>query len=806
MASKLNRAAPTTTAVQEAAMVIARKLLIPTLTLSSLLVVALIGYFAWTSFQTLQASETQAFESYNSAITAKIDGIKDLAIGQAKQTASNPAIRFALAERNRELLYQQAQEAYSALRGFYDIRQLQFIDPSSIVILRVQQPDVFGDDISTRRMSIVAANTLKRDVSGLELAEDGLGLRAVVPVFNESTYVGCVDYDVHIGKATLSELKSETGADWQMLILRPSMDSAGFSGEPGMQNGPLDNLTLQVTTLDRPVYAPGTVYEQVMRGRTISSNVEQGNNSYQFLSVPIRDLSGQVVGMFDIILNRTEALAALRNRLWLAFIAGLAGLGVIWGLMGFIIRRTMQPIQDLTQTANAIAHGDLQRQATIRSARGSDEVDQLAHSFNIMTQQLSQSLTGLEQRVADRTRELERRSVQLQAASAVARDVAMTTDLNELLNRAVEIIRQRFDFYHAGVFLIDERGEFAVLRAATGEAGRRMLERNHKLRVGEVGLVGAASGMGQPQIVSDVEESATHYKNPLLPDTRSELAIPLRVTDPIYGVNMIGVLDVQSTQVAAFSPDEVTILQTMADQLAIAINNARLIDQLNRSVQELKQASGQFTQRSWREFTSGQSEAQGYRYTISSSAERGAPERSVQALVGEPQSVLRPEALQAFLQGETIVARPNDGDSAISDDLQTLPGETTASKAALAVPLRLRGQVIGVLNLRFDSPTVPAEVANLAEEIGSRLSLVLEGTRLLYQAQRLAYREQQINWISSQVSSSVHLDTILQNTVRELGKALGASRTYIQIGEYLPTEEPEIDGNQAPRDAETVKE
>ncbi|HIE37864.1 MAG TPA: GAF domain-containing protein, partial [Anaerolineae bacterium] len=138
--------------------------------------------------------------------------------------------------------------------------------------------------------------------------------------------------------------------------------------------------------------------------------------------------------------------------------------------------------------------------------------------------------------------------------------------MDDLLDRAVNLIRERFGFYHAGIFLLDERGEYAVLRAATSEAGRRMLERGHKLKVGEVGIVGYVTSTGQPRIVLDVDTDAIHFKNPLLPETRSELALPLRVGDRI-----IGALDVQSVQEAAFDEEDVAILQTMADQLAVAI-------------------------------------------------------------------------------------------------------------------------------------------------------------------------------------------------------------------------------------------
>ena len=207
-------------------------------------------------------------------------------------------------------------------------------------------------------------------------------------------------------------------------------------------------------------------------------------------------------------------------------------------------------------------------------------------------QELNQTL---EQRVADRTRDLERRSMQLQAASEVARDATTARELDDLLNRAVNLIRDRFAFYHAGIFLLDEDREYAVLRAATGEAGRQMLEQGHRLKVGEVGIVGYVTGSGRPRIALDVGADAVHFENPLLPETRSEMALPLQV-----GRQIIGALDVQSREPAAFDEDDVALLQTMADQLAVAIENARLLNQMQQTVHELEAATRHYTQESWR--------------------------------------------------------------------------------------------------------------------------------------------------------------------------------------------------------------
>jgi GAF domain-containing protein len=173
--------------------------------------------------------------------------------------------------------------------------------------------------------------------------------------------------------------------------------------------------------------------------------------------------------------------------------------------------------------------------------------------------------------------ETQRRATQLATAAAVARDATAILDVDHLLDETMDLISKQFGFYHAGVFLLDERDEYAVLQAASSEGGRRMLERGHKLRVGEIGIVGYVASTGEPRVALDVGEDTAHFAHPDLPNTRSEMALPLKVQDRV-----IGVLDVQSTQEAAFSEDDVAVLQTMADQLATAIANARLFEQVQR--------------------------------------------------------------------------------------------------------------------------------------------------------------------------------------------------------------------------------
>ncbi|MEK7277466.1 MAG: GAF domain-containing protein [Chloroflexota bacterium] len=175
--------------------------------------------------------------------------------------------------------------------------------------------------------------------------------------------------------------------------------------------------------------------------------------------------------------------------------------------------------------------------------------------------------------------QLQRRAGQLTAAAEVSRAAISTVNPDELIARTVELIRERFDLYYAALFLVDEPGQWAELKHATGEAGQTLLGRKHRLEVGGQSMVGAAVSTRKARIALDVGREAVRFANPLLPDTHSEMALPLVVGDTV-----LGALDVQSTEINAFSEADITVLQTMADQIAIAIQNARLYAQVQRRV------------------------------------------------------------------------------------------------------------------------------------------------------------------------------------------------------------------------------
>ncbi len=179
---------------------------------------------------------------------------------------------------------------------------------------------------------------------------------------------------------------------------------------------------------------------------------------------------------------------------------------------------------------------------------------------------------------------IRRRNEYLAASAEISRLVTSTLDLNTIFARTVNLVNERFGFYHAGIFIVEETGFNAVLREATGEAGREMKERKHTLQVNEKSIVGKVTMDGQAVIVNDVTENPTHKFNPLLPETRAEAAIPLRI-----GSRIIGALDIQSKAAGAFTEDDIAVLQTLADQVAVAIDNARSFELSQQAVMEMRE-------------------------------------------------------------------------------------------------------------------------------------------------------------------------------------------------------------------------
>jgi putative methionine-R-sulfoxide reductase with GAF domain/HAMP domain-containing protein/MFS family permease len=309
-----------------------------------------------------------------------------------------------------------------------------------------------------------------------------------------------------------------------------------------------------------------------------------------------------------------------------------------------LARLFSNPILKLTATAEGIAAGDFTLQADVKSK---DEIGMLSTAFNTMARQIYTLIHQLEGRVQERTAELSRqnenlkfRSQQIQTVSDVARSIASTVELESLLNQVTVLISDRFTFYHVGIFLIDDTGEFAVLRAANSEGGKIMLARGHKLKIGAKGIVGYACGAREARIATDVGQDSVYFNNPDLPLTRSEMALPLKA-----GGRVIGALDVQSVEANAFTQDDIELFSILADQVAIAIVNNRLYAETNQALAEIQELHRRYLRMEWKREVTDQNH-HSYRYTAQG--------------VSAVETVNQPDIDDVFVSGQPQVKSENE--------------------------------------------------------------------------------------------------------------------------------------------------
>jgi len=342
---------------------------------------------------------------------------------------------------------------------------------------------------------------------------------------------------------------------------------------------------------------------------------------------------------------------------------------------------------------------------------------------------LDESTTGLVKANQENAARATMEASRLRTIAEVARTAATIVEPDRLMNLLANLISQQLGYYHIGIFLLDEPREYAILSASNSEGGKRMLAREHRLQVGQQGMVGYSTSSGKPRIALDVGVDAVFFTNPDLPETRSEMCLPLIVNEVI-----IGAMDIQSTEANAFTEEDFSVLSILADEVAIAIQNARSNEQAKRALQEAVIASGQLTGRAWKEFLS-EHDVKGYRF-------RGIKAESIQNRSNEPEAI----------------------------------GLTN-------VPIRLRGQIIGNLKLsRTDErhSWTEDELA-VVQATAERVALAMENARLLEDAQRKALKEQRITDVTAKISRSINLRNVLQTAVEELGRVIPGSDVVIQF-------------------------
>ncbi|MEN8242123.1 MAG: GAF domain-containing protein, partial [Chloroflexota bacterium] len=412
------------------------------------------------------------------------------------------------------------------------------------------------------------------------------------------------------------------------------------------------------------------------------------------------------------------------------------------GIGLLLTQAIVRPLAYLNRTASLITEGDFSSRVDIISQ---DEIGSLGNTFNMMAIQLQNLIVNLESQVSDRTKELQNQTIQLRTTAEIARDATSEEELNFLLERATYLLYDRFAFYHVGIYLIDGRGQYAILSSSQDPQGLQLISNEHKYLIDLESSVGRAVSTGIPQ-VSNIEHGSGVHQHPLLPDTQAQLSLPLQVAG-----KTLGVIDIHSTNPRDFSEEEVGIFSTFSDQIAIAIQRTEFSHEIQQTLDELESAYGQFTQESWRRFIQGKRDQfSGYRFR----------QLSVEPLESQPS-----EVVQAWEAGEVIsLTHAEDGTS------------------IMAIPMKVRGEVIGVLDLEFETDLIPPDTQNLMTEIADRLSLVLENARLIASAQEQVERQQLAAHLTNRISQSLDLDTVLRTATQEIGETLGLAEVEVRLG------------------------
>lgn len=570
-----------------------------------------------------------------------------------------------------------------------------------------------------------------------------------IPIYtNQGEFKGVAAVEIDISKIQDAFINLKFGESGYAFLIDSNGTIIGIGADGGNFTPMIDSM-YAIASLN-PASNWITLIDKMTAGETGYVEVNDLNGDPMFVSfAPVgmdTDWSLALVYPREEIIQQTRQLQA-------ALTAYSFGLVFIFGLIIFFFTRTItNPLEKLTKVAEEISNGNLDVSVSIDS---NDEVGALAETINRMAAQLQDTYNNLERRITERTvdleiarRQTEIRAGQLFSISDVSKIINSEQELNILLPLITRLVSERFNFYHVGIFLIDDARQYAVLQAANSSGGQNMLKRGHKLKVGESGIVGYVAKAGEPRIALDVGQDAVFFNNPDLPNTRSEVALPLKVRD-----NIIGVLDVQSEKPGAFSQEDTNIFSILADQVAIALENTRLFEQTQRALDEVRAAYQRNLQEGWKIF--GQEEGIiGYQQSLTGGRTLSQP-------------VNLDEINQAMYRGEVLEFHP-DGKT----------GEPT-----LVVPIKLRDQIIGVMHIKAPSKDrlwTNSEV-NLAEAVSERLSLALENARLIQESQRQVIKEQTISEITSRIGSSINLDNVLLTAVEELGRNIPGSEVTIKL-------------------------
>lgn len=455
---------------------------------------------------------------------------------------------------------------------------------------------------------------------------------------------------------------------------------------------------------------------------------------------------GDIRGGISVTVPMAQAQAAIDQNRQQLLLTGF-GITMVVLLIVYVVvnKLVVVPLQAIETAAREISRGQLVGRVPVTS---NDELGRLGASFNQMTERLQGALVSAEQQIEERTRRLE-------TAASLAEKISGILDLNTLLYEIVNQIRDTFNYYHAHIYLLDEAETTLIMTEGSGIAGQEMKRKGHSIPLAAAkSLVARAARTGQIVIENDVRQTEDWLPNPLLPDTRSEIAVPIKFG---FDGKILGVLDVQQNRTDAIDRNDASLLRSLAGQIAVSVNNARQFGQVEAALSQAKAVQTRYLQQSWQD-------------QLLDSLERN--QRVYRAAGAEPlPHQLRAAAEQAALDHSDLVQLDFE--------------DETATAAAVAAPIKIGAQTIGVFQAFRDasqSQRWTEEEMGFISAALDQFAQTAENLRLLDETRDRASREQAIREITEKLRASPNLDFLLETAARELGTRLGVHHTVIELG------------------------
>jgi len=460
---------------------------------------------------------------------------------------------------------------------------------------------------------------------------------------------------------------------------------------------------------------------------------------------------------YVVIIAFAGLILGYRAAIWLTVISIVSIFGVTFAeTFGLIKQQVDAPFVTAAQVSLPLVLSAVFIYLSLTSLQSAiKKVKDEAQEIEKNNKELKDLHETLEARIQERKNEFikanaenNRRAAQFQTAAQITQKIASERNLDTLLPVITEVISSQFGYYHVGIYLNDDIQEYTTLSAANSKEGKHMVEHEHKLTIGQAGIIEQVAKGGVFNIVPDTEADETYVKSKELGETRSALAVPLRI-----GSEVIGVLDVQSKEVNAFDQIDIEALITLANQTTIAIQNARLFGETQTALAESQLLYGTVVKQAW-EANMRTAPQMGYRYA------------GIKAIpLDKPLNT--PEMTKALENGDITATHPSK----------------RKEENALAVPVKLRDRTIGAIHIRMPvEATLAEDEIDIVSAAAQRISLALESASLLEESQRRAMREQNISEMSAKIGAVTDIETILQTAIRELGNQISGSQIMIEIG------------------------